>query len=151
MKKWFKGWMGAVLALVCLLAPPAQAQVTDVDLVAVPGIPPWVNGTYSSNAPLAVINIKPGKGLGLTTKYNASAGTAANYAWVYSSTDGTNYSTAPFALLALTPNSTTDQVHNTNWSAATLSGWKSLAVTVWSNAAANTVWTTNKMMLVGYR
>lgn len=134
--------------MIALLAAVAVQAATTITVPtqtrppqALTNLPPVVVGGTASNA---VIALPASGGAALSMKFNASAGTAASYVWLYTSVDaaGTNFSTAPFGMLTLTPATTTHQVVNTNWSEATLSGYKSLKL-VWSNSAAGTVYITN--------
>lgn len=127
----------------------AQPQVTPDNVTLVTPLPPIIVGGTVSNAS-TVIQIPKTGGAALSIKFNASGGTAAGYIWLYTTVDtsGTNYSTAPFAMLTLTPATTTDQVFNTNWSEAALSGYRGFKLS-WSNSAAGSVNMTNKGVWIG--
>lgn len=136
-------WMGSSQA-----EQVTATGVASTSLATPTNLPPRVTGTYASNV-TSMIPIWQGRGLSLSFKFNASAGTAANYVYIYPTVDGTNYSYLPLAMVTLVPNTTTDRTFTTNFSAATLHAYRGVGLNVWSNAAADTVTFTNKGVIVG--
>ncbi|HEV2207311.1 MAG TPA: hypothetical protein VG167_00935 [Verrucomicrobiae bacterium] len=140
--------MAMVAAVLAMLVMPAKAQVENTTLTLGTNTPPTVTGSAAATTGANFVPVWQGRGMAVSAKFNANSGTAPGYVWVYSSVDGTNSSTAPFAMLTLTPNGTTDQVVNTNWSAAQLTGYRFLNFSTWSNSAAGSVYLTNKALLI---
>lgn len=148
-KKFTAGLLMAALMVIGLqvLTETAQAQVEPTSLTLATNMPATVIGSGVSNQ-TSLIPIWQGRGLALSQKFNATSGSAVGTIWLYPSVDGTNIATAPFAQWTLTPNATTDVVATTNWSAASLTGYRFLNVGAISNAAAGTVWITNKGLTI---
>ena len=67
-------------------------------------------------------------GLGLAWGGNVSSGTSPIVMQIYSSIDGTNISTVPFATWTVTATGTTPFLLNTNWSNLQLKGIKALVI-----------------------
>lgn len=140
----------AILGLLTAMALPARAADTQgypQTFIAVTNQPDIVTTTASSNI-VSWVSLRNDKGLGLSWKFNQSAASTSNATLVvYSSVDGTNISTVPFASLTAASTGTTDVIVNTNWSPAQLSGLDSLVIGKIQNTTALTT-LTNKAIVV---
>lgn len=134
---------------VCFLsAPPSlMAQVTDGTYLTLTNIPTQVTTTATTNINcwLKIVN---GTGMSLSWKFNqTSASTSNAVLTVYSSVDGTNVSTVPFATITQASTGTTDVIVNTNWNELQLRAFHSLVIGSMANPTAVTT-LTNKLLTV---
>lgn len=142
LKTRFSGLFLAAFSLLALAAvPPAQAQTTPTAIITCSNIPPTVAGntTTVSNNTLVV---QQGAGLALQGTFaQMQAGTGTSTFSVYSSADGTNFTTTAFASVAVAANGTTAVVWGTNWSAAQLAGLRALKLSSFANTNASIILT----------
>jgi hypothetical protein len=144
MKNRFKMIYIASLAIIGLLActaPPVQAQVDDAYLRTATNMPAIVTTTATSNF-VSWARVYKDSGLALSWKFNQTSASTSNATLhVYSSLDGTNYSTVPFASLTAASTGATDVIANTNWSPMQLRGFHSLVIGSIANSTALTTLT----------
>lgn len=142
--KFFKSkFLLAALSL-CAFALNVKAddsQGLPQTFIAVTNQPAIVTTTATSNI-VSWVKLRTDKGLSMSWRFNqTSASTSNALAHVYSSVDGTNVSTTPFATLQSASTGATDVVLNTNWSAAQLSGLDSLIIQDIANTTSITTLT----------
>jgi len=146
MKKLFANRIILAVIGLFLLSPVARMKAQPV-LIAVTNQPAVVTTTASSNI-LSWVKCNSQSGVAIHWQFNqASASTSNATLVVYSSVDGTNVSTVPFASLTAASTGATDVMVDTNWSAAQLSAFDSLIIGKIQNTTALTT-LTNKAILV---
>lgn len=142
-------------ALAVLWAPaPCRAQAGTAGQVYQGNTFVLVTNQPATVAPTVTTNINSwvrtvsGKGLSISWRFNqASAGTSNCTLNVYSSVDGTNISTSPFATLTAAATGTTDVIANTNWSGGQCSQFNALVIGSIANTTSITT-LTNKSIIV---
>jgi hypothetical protein len=144
MKNPFKSRILWAIVGLLAVAPVLRAQPTFITVTNQPAI---VTTTASSNI-LSWIKCNSQSGVGITWKFNQTSASTSNATLVvYSSVDGTNVSTTPFANLTTASTGTTDVILNTNWSADKLLPFDSLVIGAIQNTTALTS-LTNKAIVV---
>lgn len=140
--------VGGALALGLASNAPAQqdTQGQPQTFITVTNQPAVVTTTATSNI-VSWVKVRKGSGLSLMWRFNqTSASTSNALMHIYSSVDGTNVSTVPFATLQTASTGTTDVILNTNWSASQLDGFDSLIIQDIANTTALTT-LTNKQIV----
>jgi hypothetical protein len=136
---------GAITILLAVLSPPAAHA--DPTFISVTNQPAIVATTQSSNI-LSWVQCNSQSGVAIQWQFNqASASTSNATLVVYSSVDGTNASTVPFASLTAPSTGATDVIVGTNWSEGQLKGLGWLIIGKIQNSTALTT-LTNKAITV---
>lgn len=135
-----------VMVSVLLFATFAKAQ-TGPTLISVTNQPAIVTTTATSNI-VSWVKCNAQSGIGISWRFNQSGASTSNATInVYTSVDGTNIATVPFAQLTAPSTGTTDVIVNTNFDANRLLPYDSLIIGNIANTTALTT-LTNKAIII---